>query len=37
MKNRKKIERLYVNGREPLRRIVINNLVEGGANVSDIQ
>lgn len=40
MENRNKLGRFFVNGKElseDLRRIVIDNLVEGGANVSDLQ
>lgn len=40
MKNRNKLWILYVNGKElseDLRRIVIDNLIEGGAYVSDLQ
>lgn len=40
MKNRNKLGTLYVNGKElseDLRRILMNNLIEGGANVSDLQ
>lgn len=40
MKNRNKLGTLYVNGKElseDLRRIVIDNLIEEGAYVSDLQ
>ena len=40
MKNRNKLGTMYVNGKElseDSRRIVIDNLIEGGAYVSDLQ
>lgn len=39
MENRNKLGRVYVNGKELSEdlRILIDNLVEGGANVSNIQ